>query len=187
MSVQLTTAEGKQRKKFTANQKLAILREWDASGNVVAVSLRHGIHPLTLYRWKKRLEQGAAEFLKGTRSKPNPEVNELQRENQKLKDTVTLRQLRLCMLTINSLFLKLVHGSFNFHYTSFNQSAIAFLFSTEKSLCTCSCNQRSDFFFKWLRMRSSASCITTFIKQGHSSVNILGSLTKMFFLRISIQ
>ena len=90
MSVQLATVEGKQRKKFTANQRLEILREWDATGNGVEVSRHHGIHPLTLYRWKKRLEQGAAEFLKGTRSKPNPEVKELQRENQKLKDTVTL-------------------------------------------------------------------------------------------------
>lgn len=62
------------------------------------VSRRHGIHPLTLYRWKKRLEQGAAEFLKGTRSKPNPEVKELQRENQKLKDTVTLLSQELMLL-----------------------------------------------------------------------------------------
>ncbi|MGO8821256.1 MAG: transposase [Desulfomonilaceae bacterium] len=98
MSVQLTTVEGKQRKKFTANQRLEILREWDATGNGVEVSRRHGIHPLTLYRWKKRLEQGAAEFLKGTRSKPNPEVKELQRENQKLKDTVTLLSQELMLL-----------------------------------------------------------------------------------------
>jgi transposase-like protein len=98
MSVQLTTVEGKQRKKFTANQRLEILREWDSSGNGAEVSRRHGIHPLTLYRWKKRLEQGAAEFLKGTRSKPNPEVKELQRENQKLKDTVTLLSQELMLL-----------------------------------------------------------------------------------------
>ena len=68
MSVQLTTLEGKQRKKFTARQRLEILREWDSTGNGVEVSLRYGIHPMTLYRWKKRLEQGAAEFLKGSRS-----------------------------------------------------------------------------------------------------------------------
>jgi hypothetical protein len=53
---------------------------------------------LTLYRWKKRLEQGAAEFLKGGRAKPNPEVKELQRENQKLKDTVTLLSQELMLL-----------------------------------------------------------------------------------------
>jgi hypothetical protein len=63
MSVQLTTVEGKPRKEFTASQRLEILREWDATGNGVEVSRRYGIHPLTLYRWKKRLEQGAAEFL----------------------------------------------------------------------------------------------------------------------------
>ena len=58
------------------------LREWESTGNGVEVSRRYGIHPMTLYRWKKRLEQGAAEFLKGSRSKPNPRVKELERENQ---------------------------------------------------------------------------------------------------------
>jgi transposase-like protein len=98
MSVQLTTLEGKQRKKFTARQRLEILREWDSTGNGVEVSLRYGIHPMTLYRWKKRLEQGAAEFLKGSRSKPNPRVKELERENQRLKDTVILLSQDLMLL-----------------------------------------------------------------------------------------
>ena len=98
MSVQLTTIQAKQRKKFTASQRLEILREWDSTGNGVEVSRRNGIHPLTLYRWKKRLEQGAAEFLKGTRAKPNPQVKELQRENQNLKDTVTLLSQELMLL-----------------------------------------------------------------------------------------
>jgi len=53
---------------------------------------------MTLYRWRKRLEQGAAEFLKGTRSKLNLEVKELQRENQRLKDTVTLLSQELMLL-----------------------------------------------------------------------------------------
>jgi transposase-like protein len=98
MSIQLTTIEGKQRKKFTARQRLDILREWDSTGNGVEVSRRYGIHPMTLYRWRKRLEQGAVEFLKGTRSKPNPQVRELQRENQNLKDTVTLLSQELMLL-----------------------------------------------------------------------------------------
>ena len=98
MSDQLLTIEKKTRNRFTASQKLAILKEWQASGNGVELSERYGIHPMTLYRWKKRLELGAAEFLKGTRSKPDPQVRALEKENQKLKDTVTLLSQELMLL-----------------------------------------------------------------------------------------
>lgn len=98
MSVQLTPVERKQRKRFTAQQKLAILREWEASGNGVEVAERHGVHPMTLYRWRKRLETGAAEFLKGTRPRVDPRMRELEQENQKLRDTVTLLSQELMAL-----------------------------------------------------------------------------------------
>lgn len=98
MSVQLTPVERKQRKRFTARQKLEILREWEATGNGVAVAETHGIHPMTLYRWRKRLDQGAAEFLKGTRPRVDPRMRELEKENQKLRDTVTLLSQELMAL-----------------------------------------------------------------------------------------
>lgn len=98
MSVQLTPVELKQRKRFTARQKLEILREWEATGNGVAVAEKHEIHPMTLYRWRKRLDQGAAEFLKGTRARVDPRMRELEQENQKLRDTVTLLSQELMAL-----------------------------------------------------------------------------------------
>ena len=98
MSVQLTPVGRKRRKRFTPQQKLAILREWEASGNGVEVAERHGIHPMTLYRWRKRLETGAAEFLKGTRPRVDPRMRELEQENQKLRDTVTLLSQELMAL-----------------------------------------------------------------------------------------
>ena len=98
MSVELTPVERKRRKRFTPQQKLSILREWEASGNGVEVAERHGIHPMTLYRWRKRLETGAAEFLKGTRQRVDPRMRELEQENQKLRDTVTLLSQELMAL-----------------------------------------------------------------------------------------
>ena len=62
------------------------------------VAERHGIHPMTLYRWRKRLETGAAEFLKGTRPRVDPRMRELEQENQKLRDTVTLLSQELMAL-----------------------------------------------------------------------------------------
>jgi transposase-like protein len=98
MSVQLTSVEKKQRKRFTAKQKLEILREWEATGNGVVVAEKHGIHPMTLYRWRKRLDQGAAEFLKGSRARADPRMREMERENQKLRDTVALLSQELMAL-----------------------------------------------------------------------------------------
>jgi transposase-like protein len=98
MSVQLTSIGRKSRKRFTAQQKLQILREWETTGNGVEVAERHEIHPMTLYRWRKRLDQGAAEFLKGARPRVDPRMRELERENQKLRDTVTLLSQELMAL-----------------------------------------------------------------------------------------
>ena len=98
MSVQLTPVENKKRRRFTPQQKLEILKEWEATGNGVEVAQRHGIHPMTLYRWRKRLEQGAAEFLKGARSKVDPRIRELERENAKLKEALALQAQELMLL-----------------------------------------------------------------------------------------
>jgi transposase-like protein len=53
---------------------------------------------MSLYRWRQRLEQGAAEFLQGTRPRVDPRMRELERENQKLRDTVTLLSQELMAL-----------------------------------------------------------------------------------------
>jgi SdpI/YfhL protein family/Transposase len=51
MTVQLTHVERKGKNRFTAQQELEILREWEATGNVVGLAERHEIHPMTQYRW----------------------------------------------------------------------------------------------------------------------------------------
>jgi hypothetical protein len=90
--VQLTPVEKKRRKQFIPQQKLEILKEWEATGNGVEMAHGHDIHPMTLYRRRKRLEQGAAEFLKGARLKVDPRIRELERENAKLKEAL-VRQI----------------------------------------------------------------------------------------------
>jgi hypothetical protein len=58
MSVQLIPQETKARRRFTPQHKLEILKEWEATGNGIEVAQKHELHPQTLYRWKKALEQG---------------------------------------------------------------------------------------------------------------------------------
>jgi transposase-like protein len=90
--------ERKVQKKFTPQQKVHILREWEATGNGVEVAQKYQIHPMTLYRWRRRLEQGAEEFLRGSRPKVDPRVRELERENQRLKEALALQAQELILL-----------------------------------------------------------------------------------------
>ena len=98
MSVQLIQAESKKRKRFSPQRKLEILKEWEATGNGVEVARRHEIHPMTLYRWKRRLQEGAEEFLKGTRTKVDPRIRDLEKENAKLKEALALQAQELILL-----------------------------------------------------------------------------------------
>ena len=82
MSVQLIPQETKVRRKFTPQYKLQILKEWEATGNGIEVAQKHQIHPQTLYRWKKALEQGAQVFLSGKRPPIDPRVCRLEKENR---------------------------------------------------------------------------------------------------------
>ena len=90
--------ESKKSAKANPEQKLQILKEWEQSGNGVELAQRYQLHPHTLYRWKRALEQGAQTYLKGTRPKVNPEMKHLRDENQKLKETVTLLSQELMLL-----------------------------------------------------------------------------------------
>ena len=87
-----------QRRRFTSQQKLEILREWERTGNGAEVAHTHGIPAARLYRWKKQLEHGADEYLRSGRPKKDAELRELARENQRLKDTVASQALELMLL-----------------------------------------------------------------------------------------
>jgi len=98
MSVQLIPQETKARRKFTPQHKLQILKEWEATGNGIEVAQKHQIHPQTLYRWKKALEQGAQVFLSGQKPRLDSRIRRLEEENRKLKDALALQTQELMLL-----------------------------------------------------------------------------------------
>jgi transposase-like protein len=98
MSVQLIPHETKARRKFTPQQKFQVLKEWEATGNGIEVAQKHQIHPQTLYRWKKALEQGAQVFLSGKKPRVDPQVRKLEKENQRLKEALALQTQELMLL-----------------------------------------------------------------------------------------
>jgi transposase-like protein len=83
-----------QRKRFTAAEKLRILREVDAcqgSGEIGALLRREGIYSSYLTTWRRQRERGELDGLAPQKRgpKPNPEAIELaklRRENARLQD-----------------------------------------------------------------------------------------------------
>jgi len=77
-------------KHYTIRQKLEVLRELELPGNsIVAVSEKYGVLPRTLRRWKQGLMKEGEVFLEGSLFELSLKVEELGRENQVLKDTMT--------------------------------------------------------------------------------------------------
>lgn len=77
MSVQLISTNQRKGRRFTPQQKNHIFKEWELTTNGVAVAEKYQIHPQTLYRWRKALEQGAEAFLSGKRPKVDPRIRQL--------------------------------------------------------------------------------------------------------------
>jgi len=98
MSVQLIPGDQRKARRFTPQQKFQILKEWELTGNGVAVAEKHQVHPQSLYRWRKALELGAETFLSGKRRRIDPRIRELERENQKLKEALTIQTQELMLL-----------------------------------------------------------------------------------------
>ncbi len=98
MSTELRMEALREPKKYTVEQKLGILREWEKGGNGVEIAKRYGVHPYTLYRWKKRLEQGARQWLKGSKPRKELALKRLEEENRQLKETLAAVTQELMLL-----------------------------------------------------------------------------------------
>ncbi|HPO79635.1 MAG TPA: transposase [Candidatus Hydrothermia bacterium] len=85
-------------RRFTPQEKLRVLKEWEMSGNGVDVAKKYDIHPHTLYRWKKALEQGAETFLSGKRPRVDPRIKKLEEENRKLMEALAIQTQELMLL-----------------------------------------------------------------------------------------
>lgn len=73
--------------RFTEEQIVGVLQEWDAGGKVVDLVRRHGVTEQTLYRWKKKY--GGLQVSEAKRLKA------LEEENRQLKRLVADQALNL--------------------------------------------------------------------------------------------
>lgn len=98
MSVQLIPVNQRKGRRFTPQQKLHILKEWELTGNGVETAQKYQLHPMTLYRWRKALERGAETFLSGKRPRKEACIKELEEENRKLKEALACQTQELMLL-----------------------------------------------------------------------------------------
>ena len=83
----------KQKRTFTKQEKLTILKE--ASENGVGSTLeKHGIYPATYYSWRKKLSEMGQEGLNhGMRPAHLRRIRKLKKENKMLKELVAEKEL----------------------------------------------------------------------------------------------
>jgi transposase-like protein len=83
----------KKYRSWTAEQKLAILKEIDVDG-IVAVSRRHSIDAKQLYDWMAKYEALGFDGLR-SRVKADPEMRRLRTENALLRRMLEERELAI--------------------------------------------------------------------------------------------
>ena len=77
------------RRKFTGREKLEIVLEGMQSERGVAeVCRRHGISSTLYYRWRDQLMGNADQVFTDKKKKPNVREEELERENDRLRDVI---------------------------------------------------------------------------------------------------
>ena len=86
----------KERRNWTAEQKLAILQEAEKNG-VTETIRRHGIFSNTYYQWRDKYAIGGLEALGDKHYKPDPELKRLAAENRRLKDLLAEKELALAI------------------------------------------------------------------------------------------
>lgn len=80
-------------KKFTKEEKLAILKEASEKGVTVTLE-KYDVYPATYYYWKRKLnESGEAGLSHGITKKKLSDIRRLEKENQMLKTLLAEKEL----------------------------------------------------------------------------------------------
>jgi putative transposase len=84
----------KNRRKFTADEKLQILREGDQTG--IEITLRkHNLARSMYYRWKHEFDQEGIDGLQAKYYKVDPQLKQLEKENELLRKVIAKQALEL--------------------------------------------------------------------------------------------
>ena len=84
----------KKKRVFTAEQKMEVIREVEQNG-MVATCRKYDIAQSLYYRWKRQFDQHGIDGLQGQYHRVDPELKELEKENERLKKIIAKQALEL--------------------------------------------------------------------------------------------
>ena len=84
----------KKKRVFSTEQKMEVLREVEQNG-MVATCRKHDIAQSLYYQWKRKFDQHGIDGLQGQYHRVDPQVKELEKENERLKKIVAKQALEL--------------------------------------------------------------------------------------------
>lgn len=84
----------KNRRKFTAEERLSILQECDREGQSVTCR-KYNLSPSLVQRWKQKYLSKGMEGLKRNYHRVDPELRKLEEENERLKKIVAKQALEI--------------------------------------------------------------------------------------------
>ena len=80
-------------KKFTKEEKLAIIKESESLGSKLTME-KYGLYPGTFYYWKRKYNESGADGLEhGMNKERLARIKKLEKENQMLKQLLAEQQL----------------------------------------------------------------------------------------------
>lgn len=84
----------KKKRVFTAEQKMEVLREAEQNGMVVTCR-KYDIAQSLYYQWKNKFDKHGIDGLQGQYYRVDPQMKELEKENERLKKIVAKQALEL--------------------------------------------------------------------------------------------
>ena len=84
----------KKKRVFTAEQKMEVLREAEHNG-MVATCRKYEIAQSLYYQWKNKFDQHGIDGLQGQYYRVDPQMKELEKENERLKKIIAKQALEL--------------------------------------------------------------------------------------------
>lgn len=84
----------KSRRKFSLDQKMAILREAEEFGMLVTCR-KHSIAQSLYYTWKQKFDHNGMDGLSPAYHRVDPQVRALEKENERLKRIIAKQALEL--------------------------------------------------------------------------------------------
>lgn len=98
MAIELLPSKDRPPKRYTPEQKIKILKEWEDSFDWKGVAEKYNIHPSSLYNWKKQFDAGKETFLGPKTPKVEKKIKALEQEISKLKEVIVQQASELSLL-----------------------------------------------------------------------------------------